>query len=378
MKIFIQSIPRETATKIHEFKDMKTGKRLNKTKSSSACKDTYQPLYSTRLGGLNTGLLDKVDNPWYVEKNEAEELRLKAEIDKLSVKTEKTDNELKEFNKLTETYELMKLDYARNREAQISKLGKGWEYLADKKEITRQELLEKKHGREPGFYTNRQWRRGDDPKSITFMQTFKVALNDGTTVLDTNNTDHELAYYFLLASKYVANSKREYLEHKYPYATHYISLQEEDEELALKTRKLRNDAVVKLSSDEMTDEYKQMICNILGWAKVNLTPMQLYNLISSKIENANVSKPNNDVAQFMKLAKMIDTPTGRTYLKNGSFLMELVNNRIVSNSRDTYTWVSRGITLGDTFDEAVSFFDDPNKGTHIESLKKELKAKLVA
>lgn len=378
MKIFIQSIPRETASKIHEFKDMKTGKKLNKTKSSSACKDSYQPLYSTKLGGLNTGLLEAVENPWYVERREAEELKLKAEIDKLFVKTEKTEKEIKELNKLTEQYDLMRLDYARNREAGISKLGKGWEYLVDKKEITRQELLEKKHGRPPGFYTNRAWRRGDDRDSITFMQTFKVSLNDGTTVLDTNNPEHELAYYFLLASKFVANSKREYLEYKFPYATHYISLQEEDEELALKARKLRNEAVVRLSSDEMTDEYKQMICNILGWSKVSLSPSQLYNLISTKIESANVGKPNNDVAQFMKLAKMIDTPVGRTYLKNGSLLKELVNNRIVSSNKDTYVWVSRGITLGDTFDEAVSFLDDPNKNTHIEGLKKELKAKLVA
>ena len=378
MKIFIQSIPRETASKIHEFKDMKTGKKLNKTKSATACKDSYQPLYSTKLGGLNTGLLDNVENPWYVERKEAEELKLKAEIDKLAVKADKTEKEVKEFNRLSEQYDLMKLDYARNREAAISKLGKGWEYLADKKEITRQELLEKKHGRTPGFYTNRPFRKTDSKEDITFMHTFKVSLNDGTTVIDTNNPDHELAYYFLLASKYVANSKREYLEHKYPYATHYISMQEEDEELALKARKLRNDAVVRLSSEDLTDEYKQMICNILNWTKVSLTSSQLYNLISSKIESANVNKPNNDVAQFMKLAKMIDTPTGRTYLKNGSLLKELVNNRIVSSNQDTYVWVSRGITLGSNFDEAVSFLDDPNKSTHIDSLKKELKAKLVA
>ena len=75
---------------------------------------------------------------------------------------------------------------------------------------------------------------------------------------------------------------------------------------------------------------------------------------------------------------MIDTPTGRSYLKNGSLLKELVNNRIVSSNQDTYVWVSRGITLGSNFDEAVSFLDDPNKSTHIDSLKKELKAKLVA
>lgn len=378
MKVFIQSIPRETATKIHEFRDNRTGKKLNKTKSSSSCKDTYQPLYSQKLGGLATGLLDKVENPWFVDMKLEEKAKLQEQIDRLSVKQDKTEKELKEYSKLLEASEALKLETLRAYESQVSKLGKGWEYLATKKEITRQELLEKKHGKDPGFYTNRPFRRGDDLKEMTYMQKFRIALNDGTTILDTNNPDHELAYYFLLATKFVANSRREYLEHKFPYATHFISLQEEDEEIALRGRKLKNEAIVRLSSDELTDEYKQMIVNILDWSKVSLTPTQLYNTISGKIENAVTTKPGNDIAMFTKYAKMIETPTGREYLKNASLLKELVNNRIVKDYQQVYTWISRGIVIGSTFDEAVSFLSDPNKATHTEGLKKELKAKLVS
>lgn len=379
MKVFIQSIPRPSAQKIHEFKDDKSGKLLNKTKNNRYCKDTISPMYSRKLGGLNTGLLDMVDNPWFVPRNEAEIAKLKLRVEELSAKPDKTDKEIKEYQKVVEQLEQLKAQVAKEVESAKNKLGSNWEYLADKKEITRQELLEKKHGRTPNFYNNRMWTKVDNFNSdVTYMQKFRYALNDGSTVLDTNIPEQEIAYYMFLASKFVANSKREWLEHRFPYATHYISLQEEDEELAMKARKTRNEAILKLSSDEMTDEYKNMICKVLDWSKLDLNGKQVYNLIGAKIESANLSKPGNEVSLFLRQAKHIETSVGREYLKAAAFIKDLVNNRVISSHQDNYVWISRGITIGSNFDDAVSFITDPNKASNVLELKKELKAKILA
>lgn len=377
MKVFIQSIPREGATNVHEFRDFKSGKKLNKTKISKFCKDKYGPLYSAKIGGLATGLLDMVDNPWYVDTKQGEIEKLKMKLEPLEVKKDKTEKELKEYQKFGQELEDLKKAVRHSIDSAKSKMGRGWEYLTDKVEISRQELLEKKHGRSPGYYNNTPYRRGDDMQKITYMQKFTFPLNDGSTILDTNNAEHEIAYYVFLASKKIANSKKEWLEHKWPYATHYISLQEEDEEIALKARKIKNQAIVALSSEEMTDENKDMIVKALGWAKVSLTPKQLYNLISSKIESANTYNKDNDATLFMKKADMLKTPIGREQLRANSLLNELVNERIVSGTRDTYIWITRGIKLGDSKEEAIDFLIDPNKQSQTDQLKKELKAKIL-
>ena len=54
-KVFIHSVPRETATLVSEFRDPDSGKKLNKTKLGS-CKDKIQALYSPRVAGLLNGL----------------------------------------------------------------------------------------------------------------------------------------------------------------------------------------------------------------------------------------------------------------------------------------------------------------------------------
>ena len=50
-KVFIQSIPRETATKISDWTNDTSGKKLKKTKIGR-CRDTLQALWSPRVGGL--------------------------------------------------------------------------------------------------------------------------------------------------------------------------------------------------------------------------------------------------------------------------------------------------------------------------------------
>lgn len=59
-KVFIQSIPRETATKISDWTNDSSGKKLKKTKIGR-CRDTIMCLYNPKYGGLANGLSYK---PW--------------------------------------------------------------------------------------------------------------------------------------------------------------------------------------------------------------------------------------------------------------------------------------------------------------------------
>lgn len=59
-KVFIQSIPRDTATKISDWTNDSSGQRMKKTKVGR-CTDKIVALYSARVGGLLNGLSYK---PW--------------------------------------------------------------------------------------------------------------------------------------------------------------------------------------------------------------------------------------------------------------------------------------------------------------------------
>lgn len=57
-KVFIYSIPRETATKISDWVNDSSGRRLKKTKVGR-CTDTIVALYDPKTGGLKNGLSNK-------------------------------------------------------------------------------------------------------------------------------------------------------------------------------------------------------------------------------------------------------------------------------------------------------------------------------
>lgn len=55
MKVFIYSIERDTATKVDQFTNDSSGKRMKKTKIGRAT-DKIQALYSAKYGVLANGL----------------------------------------------------------------------------------------------------------------------------------------------------------------------------------------------------------------------------------------------------------------------------------------------------------------------------------
>jgi len=337
MKIEIRTIPgKKSAQGVHNWTSngKPDGRPLNKTKNGNS-EYIYGPLPNTKRGRLTTGLDVLIENPFTPE-----------EIDALAME---------------------------------------WQYLKGKKQITRQEWLEVKHKRPKGYYTSEVWikeKHGYD-ENLTFMQKFKFYLHDGTTILDTENILEELAYYMFLDNyKYVAPSYRAYTHglaegKRFPYATHYIAYEDEDEQIKATYKSKRNKAIAALENEELTDEVKLQIAKSLGWHKEGTTPTKLYNAISSRIESAELKTVANDVDLFMAKVALLKDAGGRKQLKAEADLQDYLDARIITNPRETYTWVSKGIVIGMRKSEAIEFLLDDSKSPEVKELKKELKAKLI-
>lgn len=83
------------------------------------------------------------------------------------------------------------------------------------------------------------------PHEFWDSSTATIKLGIKPFFLDTENPLDYIKYHILLASKYVANSMREYEEGLYPYATHVIYNEFEEVEEKASRLALRNQAIVK-------------------------------------------------------------------------------------------------------------------------------------
>jgi hypothetical protein len=328
-KVIIRSIPRQTATKVSEFTDRKTGKKLNKNKIGK-CTDAYRAQYSEKTGKLLTGLTEVVNNPFY--------------------KSEK--NVPHEF-----------------------------EYVKTKEKITLQELLEIKHNKPRGFYTDRAWQPGDgyNEANLTFFQKFKFKLNDGSTILDLSKPLEEVAYYMLKAHPLVAGSNK--IEDKIlkPKAEYYVSDKNESIQEKYTKRRQYNDCITKLEDNKFTPSYQRKVAKVLQLFKGDLssvTDESIYISIDNFIEEGYKSKPENLTA-FEEAYKLTSSAEGRKELEATCLLEDLVSYRIVTDNKGTYVWVSKQLVLGQRKVEAIDFLLDPKKQPEKDEMERQLKAKLV-
>lgn len=329
-KVIIKTIPRDTASKISEFRNGVNGKKMNRTKLGR-CKDTIRALGSNKLGGnLLTGLDKVVNNPYY--------------------KTQKD-------------------------------LPKEFDYLKEQETATLQEILEVKHKRPKGYYTNRAWQPSDGYKgeNLTFFQKFKVALNDGATILDLSNPLEEISYYLLKASPKVAESNKPEDRQKKPKADFYIADKNESIQEKFTKKKLYNEAATKLNDPKFTPSYQRKLTKILGLIKGDATTIpdeQIYLFLDTFIEDGLKGKEDN-LNQFLDTYKLTQSAEGRNELEALVLLEDLVTYRLVSDSRGTYTWISKQIVIGQRKAEAVDFLLDPKKQPERDELERQLKAKLI-
>ncbi len=320
MNVFVQSIPRSTATGVSELVNPNSGKKSNKTKMGN-CSDSFQALYSPKVGGLATGLTDA-----WVE-------------DGVQVIDEVT-----------------------------------------KRPLLIQHKMERKHNLPDGFLNNKPWMKGDsdDEKNWTYYQRKYVTLNDGSTVFNTDEMEGELSYYILLASKYVANSEKEWRDHKWPDARWYIALENEEDELKATKSRQKSKCIAFLVDDEFSLTYQQKFVHVLGLATVSasLTTDAIYNLLKDYIDASNYL-PGSNIEKFQELQELLKTPLGREEFEARHLLKRSIDGRVVREKQGAYIWdrPDGPLRLGENYREAVEYLLDPKKEAMVEDLLAELKLK---
>lgn len=321
-KIFIQSIERPSALGINDWVSDTTGRKLKKSKIGR-CTDAITALYSPKVGGLanyisyTAWINPETGTPHTNEKGEP---------------------------------------------------------------IMLQEHLEKKWGKPAGYYTNRHWKKGDslDPEKMTYFQRMSWKLNDGSTVLDLAKEDDEMGYYVMLASNLVANSEREWREHRWPKAQYFISIENESDEIKYKRNEIKSKAYAALHNSEFVDTLKRKVVSLLDLAstKATLTTEQVNNLLYDYIEKSGFL-PGSNIDKFNQIYNLLNTAHGKEEFEARYLLKRAMDNRIVYEKQDIYTWVrpTGNIVIGDRYAEAIDYLLNPKKSSEVEELELQIKNK---
>lgn len=321
-KVFIYTIPRKTATGISEWANDSSGVKMNKTKIGRAS-DSFMALYSPKVGGL----ANYISYNYYIDPETGVP--------------------------------------AKNDEG---------------KDMLLQEYLEIKWNKPKDYFTNRAWMKGDSLKEedLTYFQKKSWQLNDGATVLDLNKMDDEIGYYMFLASPFVANSEREWKEHKWSRALYYIALENESESAKHRKNFVKLKAQALLVNNDFTNILQRKTLSILGIKPTTdvLTDEQVFNNLHAFIEQSTYL-PGSNLDKFNEVTNLLETAPGREQFEARWILQQALDRRIVFEKQGIYTWVrpSGNLVIGDRYAEAVDFFLNPKKEDEIEEIKLAIASK---
>jgi hypothetical protein len=321
--VFVMSIPRATATGISDWVSTSSGLKMKKTKVGRAT-DSLVALPSQKVGGLAN----------YISYN---------------YKTDPSTGE-------------------------IEKDSKG-------NPITLQAFLEKKWGKPEGYFTNKlspKDYRGDG-SDLGYFYNKSWQLLDGTTVFDLSKMDDELGYYVMLGSSKIANSEREWREHKWPKATHYIALENESEEIKYRRTQSKSKAFATLHASDLTDSLKQKMIALLDIAssRTKLSTEQIHNLMFDYIESS--ASTNKNLEKFNNYTTLLKTADGKAKFECMYMLKQAQELRIIYSKQDVWTWIRESgatLVIGDKYSEAVDFLLNPKKKEEYDEMKAQIKAKL--
>jgi len=197
-------------------------------------------------------------------------------------------------------------------------------------------------------------------------------------MLDLNKMDDEMGYYVCLATYLVANSEKEWREHKWPRANYYIALENETEAIKYKKNEIKIKAIGKLADPEFTESYKRKVVSLLGLAptRSDLTTEQVNNLLYDFIEKSAYT-PGSNIDKFTEVTNLLNTPLGREQLEARWILAQALDYRIIYEKQDSYSWIRpKGtIVIGDRYVDAVDFILNPKKSAEVEELLAEIQVK---
>lgn len=188
----------------------------------------------------------------------------------------------------------------------------------------------------------------------------------------------EMGYYIMLGSSKVANSEREWREHKWPKAEFYISLENESDEIKHKKNSIKAKAFASLESSDLTSPLKRKVVSILELAssRANLTAEQVENTLYEYVDKSSFL-PGSNIDKLTEVLSLLKTPHGREQFEARYILKQAIDARVIYEKQDTYTWTrSRGpLVIGERYTEAIDFILNPKKAAEVEELLAEINAK---
>jgi hypothetical protein len=216
-----------------------------------------------------------------------------------------------------------------------------------------------------------------DPDTMSYYQKKSWKLNDGTTILDLDNLDDFCFYHVCLESKYVANSEREWKEHKWPKAKYYVALENESETIKYKKTQRKAKAFGALHDKDLTLPWKRKFIVILGIGsdRLTFTEEQVNNLLYDFIESSALHDGSTNISKFLELFQALKTKDGRELVEAKYLLQRLDDWRIVIEKAGTYTWLMKDMQIGFNKAEALDFLMNPKKQPLVDEITEELKIK---
>ena len=181
----------------------------------------------------------------------------------------------------------------------------------------------------------------------------RLVFPNKTLILDTSKTINKIKVANYKASPYVANSKKEFDEGRWPNATHIMF--DEGEHAEVKAKEISKKRQAYKLADKLTKEQKVAIVQIMLDVSVR---KQSNDFIEIKVEEA-IEK---DLSTFVTLAK---SPKESIYLR-GMVLEALYKNILTKEGAGIYYM---GDLIAHGVDDAVEYFSDDNN--------QEIKAKIL-
>lgn len=199
---------------------------------------------------------------------------------------------------------------------------------------------------------------GNKPHPFWNSQAAKIKLPVMTTIFDTKKPIDEIKVFVLKASKFIANSVREYEEGLYPEATHVIY--DEAEETEIKASKIQKKRTAIKLAMKMNNDEKISIIQVLSLKSMRSNSQDYLDVeIDRLIEE--------DTLRFLEHAKR---DSKDTYLR--ASILEGIHRNILTKEGNVILYM--GDKIGHNIDEAVNYFADPNNQTIKASILEKLTA----
>jgi len=181
------------------------------------------------------------------------------------------------------------------------------------------------------------------PHPFWNSQAARIKLPHRTTIFDTDKPLDFIKVKVLKASKYVANSMKEYEEGLYPEATHVIF--DEAEEVLIKAKKIERKNEASALLEKMTLDEKVNIVQILGNKSLRGQSQNFVTVAMDEILE-------NQIDEFLNLAK---ADKEQTYMR--AVILEAIYKGTLTKEGNAILYM--GDRVGNDVFDAVEYFLDP-------------------